>query len=280
MHFSESDAIRRRRLKSIAKQSIQGRLWSSFGACMIPVAINFAAGLIPADLYVLPIQGTDGWVSLSGIVISLLVALFVLGPLSVGVAGFFLERLKNPSHPVSMLSVCDCFGAGYWRLVLGMSISQALMIFPTIITTAAMLFGGWAFSMNAFSVSTSTSTPDVIFSLLVLGSLVLMLFLSIKLLFVPFLLIDAKEMTAREAIRESFRLSRGRVVELIVLSLSFALWALLTALPSVSSLFPFGLLGYLAAIYYYPYLNATRAAYYVEFSSISTPVPEEVAAHE
>ena len=79
----------------------------------------------------------------------------------------------------------------------------------------------------------------------------LQFYLIISLLFVPSILIEQKEMPSFEVIFESFRLTKGRKLELFVLCLSFAGWYLLGYMAFI--------IGILWAIVYF---NAVIYIYY------------------
>jgi uncharacterized membrane protein len=81
----------------------------------------------------------------------------------------------------------------------------------------------------------------------------------------PYILAEHPEMTAREALRESIRMTEGYKMELFVLQLSFIGWALLGVLT-------FGLL----YIWLYPYIYATTAGFYLELSASMPSQPGEI----
>jgi uncharacterized membrane protein len=97
-------------------------------------------------------------------------------------------------------------------------------------------------------------------------SVILYLYLTIRLSMVPYLLADNPELSVIEALSASFRLTRGRVFELFVMQLSFLPWVWFVAITLL-----FGL------IYLSPYVQATYAAYYMEFSGANRSVEDEPA---
>ncbi|MGN1203109.1 MAG: DUF975 family protein [Eubacterium sp.] len=79
--------------------------------------------------------------------------------------------------------------------------------------------------------------------------------------FAPYILAEHPEMTAREALRESKRLTNGYKGKLFVLDLSYIGWALL-------AVFTFGLL----YIWLTPYWEAAKANYYLEICKLKGAV--------
>jgi uncharacterized membrane protein len=82
-------------------------------------------------------------------------------------------------------------------------------------------------------------------------------------LMAPYILADNPSMTAREALKESVRITNGHKGDLFVLQLSFIGWVLLVPLT----------LG-LIVIWLAPYANATLANYYIAMKN-SNPAPAQ-----
>ena len=76
-----------------------------------------------------------------------------------------------------------------------------------------------------------------------------------------YLLLDHPEMGVMDCIRESKRLMNGRKGELFVLDLSFFGWLLLTAIP---------LVGLAVSIYVTPYIETTRAGFYLAVTGLDS----------
>lgn len=72
-----------------------------------------------------------------------------------------------------------------------------------------------------------------------------------------YLLLEHPEMRVMDCIRESKRLMYGRKGELFILDLSFLGWYLLTIIP-------------FASVYVTPYIQTTRAGYYLAVISIDS----------
>ncbi len=82
----------------------------------------------------------------------------------------------------------------------------------------------------------------------------------------PYILLDRPELSATDAIKESEKMMNGHKMDLFILDLSFIGWILLSMLTC-------GIL----VLYVEPYMEATRAAFYLELKG---PDPEPAAEAE
>jgi len=73
----------------------------------------------------------------------------------------------------------------------------------------------------------------------------------------PYILVDQPEVSAREALKLSMRMTKGHKGEIFVMYLSFIGWGILTSLTG----------GILGIFYTVPYMNTTMAGYYEELKA-------------
>jgi hypothetical protein len=270
MQYSESYAGRRQRLKSFARMGLRGRILSSFAACLIPGLITWGLRLFPSDLLVVHLLVFDQIVisiSLLMVLVSAAASFLVAGPLDAGLAGYFTRLLTDRKNPPSALSVCDCFGAGYPRLVFGMFAYRAVVFLAVAVPLSLLLLPGMLTreaveGMEVFRVATAVWP-------IALVAFALFAYLETALSMVPYLLINDASLSAQDVLFESVRLTRGHVVELLIMQFSFLLWLSLAAV----SLF-------IGMLYVYPYMQATYAAYYLELSNLGRRVEGEVEGEE
>lgn len=256
MQYTETITGRRQRLKMVSRGALQGHVFRSFAACMIPGLITWVLRLLPSDLFVVRFLVTDGYAigfSVFMLAVSSIASTFVTGPLNVGVAGYFMRLLTHTEKPPSPLSVCDCFGPGYWRLMLGMFLQRAaawvaaalplpLLLLPDMITPLTIE------GIDLFVLSSPAWVVVFIAS-------VFYIYVNTALSMTPYLLFDQPSASARDTLRQSIQLTRGRVFELFVMQLSFFLWLWMVAISFL-----------IGAFYVYPYIEGTMAAYYLTFT--------------
>lgn len=267
MQYYENRRSRRQRLKLSAKIGIHGRILASFGACMIPALITWGMRFFPSDIFVVNFSMFDQYilsVSLLMMGISALASIFATGPLEAGLSGYFTRLLRNRENPPSALSVCDCFGAGYRRLSAGMFAYRALSVLVHAVPLLLMLLPGML-SVEEVEGFKVFSVAAAMWPLLALSAAV-NLYVDTALSMTPYILINEGTLSVREALVKSFQMTRGHVLELLILEISFLPWYF----------FIFMTLS-VGTIYVSPYVRATYAAYYLEFSGNLRRGEEEAA---
>ncbi|MDR0929793.1 MAG: DUF975 family protein [Oscillospiraceae bacterium] len=254
-------------IKYGVRLSLVGRIMRTFLACTLPMLLPWLLRLSPIQLFdgrfdlTLLIYGQQGLV-ISGpmTLISFIAAALVTDPMAVRLAGYFITLHRDPENLPSPLSICDCFGAGYGRLVGGMLLSGvtagAAALLPLLL--GALVPGLLTWVTVDGTRALLVSEPYTAFVLL---SLLMGLLARMRLLMVPYVLADRPDLSAMEAFRRSLYLTRQRLWELVVLQLSFFGWLMLASITMLIGL-----------IYVYPYLEGTMAAYYLAFAE---PLPYE-----
>lgn len=251
-------------IKYEAKRRLSTAYGKAFLACLMPLAVSLIVQLIPGHVGPSLVLGnipTFGEVYYPAILFAVALAaqLFITGPMAVRVSGYFLQLNRGTPLP-SPLTIADCFDAGYWRLFRGMLLQH---IHITLFSYWPMLVG---LVIPGFVPMEWTEAGLLIhtnegFWLLLMCCNFLQVYAIMRYAMVPYVLYDQPELSVREALRESFTLTRGRVWELIVLALSFIGWTLLETFAPM-----FGpVLGPVVGMMYRPYLEATMASYYIGF---------------
>ena len=266
---SKNYGARRRRLKAFAKVGLRGRILASFGACLIPGLVTWGLRLFPSDLYAVNLFLFDEiviGVSLFMMVISFVASVFITGPLDAGLSGYFIRLLANEKNPPSALSVCDCFGAGYVRLSAGMLAYKATAFFAAAVPLVLLLLPGM-FAREIIEGIEVYRVASTVWPVALL-SVALYIYVETSLSMVPYILINDPKPSVRETLFESYRMTRGHVLELLIMQFSFLLWLSIVALSF-----------FIGMLYVYPYIEATCAAYYLELSGWNRRGSDE-AAHE
>lgn len=255
----------RQLIKITVRAQLSGRVFVCFLACLIPLIFSWLLQLIPFStgtvtllLFMEPFRIPF---SIPLYLTAFLGASFVTDPMAVRLAGFFLQFNRDAENLPSPLSVCDCFGPGYWRLFKGMLLRRLDILVWSVLPLAigALVPGTWERITVSGIEMIYLHDAAIPFLLLYLCAT---LYRDLACSMTPYLLQDRPELFAAEAYRESLRMTRGRIFELLMLELSFFGWSLLASAPI-----------YVGAIYAYPYTKATMAAYYTAFS---VPMPWEV----
>lgn len=253
----------RQMMKYAARMLLSGRVFVCFLACIIPAALPWVMRLIPVSFGVVNFLVADVvlyGISLPMMLLSFAATTFVTDPMSVRVAGFFLTLNRDAEHLPSPLSVCDCFGPGYLRLVGSMLLRSIYVMAWTAVplVIGALVPGTWEMVEVMGVEAIRLTNLGYLFILLAVTA---NLYRSLGYTMVPYLLIDHPEIGPVEALRRSRYITRGRIGELLVLELSFLGWLML-----VSVTFMIG------AVYVYPYIESTMAGYYLAFIQ---PLPYE-----
>jgi len=252
------------------RKKLQGRFLSAFSVCILPQILPWLMRLMPTNFGIVNIQITNMsiiGISLPMLALSLLATIFVTDPMQVKIAAYFLRLNRDPENLPSPLSVCDCFGPGYGRLVLGMLLRNlriwAWSIVPLVIGLVAFRSFEWVEMSGYDAIRLSPMFAAVM--LVAVGCVV---YWDIVYEMVPYLLADDPLISPADALRKSRELTRGRVAELLFLQISFIGWAFLAIMTM-----------FIGAIYMYPYMEGTVAAYYLAFiTPTSSPEKDEAYA--
>lgn len=256
-------------IKYAVRRQLSGRVFVCFLACMIPAVLPWVMRLIPVSFGVINVLVADAviyGISVPMIVLSFVATTFVTDPMTVRVAAFFLKLNRDAENLPSPLSVCDCFGPGYLRLVLGMFL-RAVRIFvwsviPLII--GALIPGTWELvTIEGAQVIRLGDLAYVFFLLAIVANL----YRSLSYTLVPYILADQPDVSAAEASRQSATIMRGRIWEMLVLELSFFGWLFLVSITFM-----------IAGVYAYPYIEGTVAAYYIAYTEFQNPLEQKADA--
>lgn len=234
----------RREIKAAAKARVGGKLWLTLALC----AICQLPGLV--SVLLLPLSGLNALaneltgmaltsdVSLAhmealysvfwqrmGMVVLLALALDLLltGPLYMGLRRYFIQLYRGGTPELSEAVYCFSSGAAYWRafranlwiqlmtLLWGLvfvPVSLVLLVF-TAVNGFLMLLGLLVWIVALFALSAKLMTYDGIYNMLY----------------------DDEALQPGEAIRATGAIFRGRLLEVFMLILSFAGWAIVLGLP-------------------------------------------------
>lgn len=253
-------------IKLTVRMLLGGRLFQCFLACLIPMLLPWVLRLAPIRFGVFTVLVMDAYTidfSLPMTALSLLTGILVSDPMTVKLAGFFLALSRDPENLPSPLTVTDCFGPDYLRLLLGM-LGRTVRIYAWSIVpilVGALIPGTW--EMVQLSGEQVLRITDRAYPFILAGS-ILSLYRSLSYAMVPYLLQEDPQLSPGEAIRRSIAMTKGRIWELVMLELSFFGWLMLVTMT-------FGI----AYVYVLPYMEGTMAAYYIAFSQ---PMPWEEKA--
>lgn len=250
-------------LKYAVRAALRGRLFRSFLICMIPTLLPWVMQLIPLNNTYVDLGGILRFSPLS-LLLALVAALFVTEPLYVRVAGYFLALNRSPESLPPALSIFDCFGEGYWRLVralgLKMLMTGSWLVAPLISALPALSMPGVLTGAAAWWV------PALLWAVVALCCWRQLVYFPM-----PYLLYDNPNPGAWEALRESREITRGRVGELFLMYASFTGWLLVISLmPGLVAAFMGLALAVLApvlaAIFVMPYIEGTAAGFYLAYT--------------
>lgn len=232
-------------LKTNAKAVLSHSYWRTFVACLL---VGLASGSTLPALQYSRIQLNLGSVYfprsaalmlafflIAGGLFALALNIFVGMPLSVGCCRMLMEnRVGNP--PFSTLT--SVFGSGYGNVLKSMFL-YSLIIF---------LWGGVPMAILLTLALVLDSYALLLLSIL---CMIPMIYKSLQLMLVPYLLAENPYMSSRRARQLSAAMTQGEKGRIFVLGLSFLGWALLGAL----------LCG-IGTLFVSPYIQATYAELY------------------
>ena len=197
--------------------------------------------------------------------ISIAVIMFVSAPLNYGLTNFFMQQ-RNHEKYTNMETIFSAFRKGsYKRVTGGMAwgylwqyiwsfVSTVIFIVPTV----SLIFGSVAiatFSDDAEATGIAGLIIMLVCSLLFILALIVYLMIVINrmyaYLYIPFLLVDQPQLSYREVMNMSKKMTDGQKGRMFILDLSFIGWWLLVMLTC----------GYLS-IALLPYIQTTRVEMY------------------
>ena len=249
-------------LKAYAREKLQGKLLACFAACLLPRLITLVMRLAPSNLGLVYFLLADTYVIGVSVPMSLLAlaaAVFVTDPMQVRLAGYFLALKADGKKAPSPGTICDCFGEDYWHNVRGMLLRGVYTTLPSTVFFALSLLTPGAVARQTVQ-GYDCICLDPSLPLMALG-LLAWAYTYVTSIFMRPILAQDLGATAREALRRSRNLVRGRLWEMIVLGLSFLPWLLVTATTIVPALFLL------------PYAEGTLMEYYI---AMTDPVPHHL----
>ncbi len=259
MSFVRQVPLNRAMMKYDAKAALQGRVLISFVACLLPMLLPLLSQLFKIDfggvhVLVMLDQVYDITFLVPSLILSALVTLLAQNPMGVCLSRFFLRVNRDRQNKPSPLSVCDCFGPVFWRLVGATFLRDALVFLSALVPVLIGLLMPGARRVSLVDGDLAIR-GDTFFQVFILIAMAVGVIQTLRYSMLPYVLAEQPGLSVRQALRESVSITRGRIWELFVLQLSFVGWMFLVT-------FSF----FLAAIYVYPYLETTQAAYYIAFT--------------
>lgn len=252
-------------IKLYVRRNLRGRTIAAFIACLLPALISWIFNLFPLDVGIVYLMVGDLLalpISVPLSVLSFVASVFVSDPMSTRVAAYYLHMGRNPKQMPSVLSVCDCFGPGYLRLVGGMLIPRVCKTIIALLPLAAIvLVPGMAQGIEATGGITVWELSDTAWLLLALSAPIGM-FLELTFLMVPHALATETEGGAPVAVLHGLRVMRRHKMEMVVVFVSFLGWMLASA----GLLFVMPLAVMIAPVMLLPYVHGTIAAYYLAYT--------------
>ncbi len=256
-------------IKAAARECLRGRMLRSFVVCLIPMLPSLLMMFFPRmpdALYFIVLEDAASGMVLALTLsptltcLSLLLNALVAGPMTVRQAGYFLQLNRDAEHVPSPLSVCDCFGPGYWRLVAAtLPSTLILLLIQYLPMLLAVVIPGMAEPVDASDVQMLRLHMPAIVPLVIA---LVGFYGALRLLMVPYIMAENSGVGVCEVLKRSLTMTRGRVLELAVLQFSFFGWLMAVAVTSG-----------IAAVYVLPYYSPGPAGYYRAFPA-GRPAPE------
>lgn len=232
-------------LKTNAKAVLSHSYWRTFVACLL-VGLASSSTLTALQYTRIQINLNTGFLSyrtatvllmflIAGSLFSLALNIFVGMPLQVGCCRLLMEnRVGNP--PFSTLT--SVFGSGYGNVL------KSMLLYSLIV----VLWGGVPMTIL---LALGIILNSYILILLSMLCVIPMIYKSLQLVLVPYLLAENPYMNSRRARQLSAAMTQGEKGRIFVLGLSFLGWSLLGVL----------LCG-IGALFVSPYIQATYAELY------------------
>ncbi|GHU42468.1 hypothetical protein FACS1894111_06460 [Clostridia bacterium] len=219
-------------LKQRAKEQIKGKVWLLFLCLFIFTVISGVISSVSAhltfnvndvltidlnDARVFDLGIRDGFGPIVGSILDLILFVFIIPSFALGLAQIFLKVSRMERPAISEV------------------------------------FGGFSQWSRAFFLTLLIEVFTFLWALLfIIPGIIKAISYSMSY----YILADKPDLTAREALNESKRITKGHKAELFILALSFIPWLLLVSIT-------FGIAG----IYVLPYIETTVANYYQELKN-------------
>lgn len=257
---------RARDFKAWAKDVLRGHWGTAVAVCLVAsllggggVPVPNSSGAQDSGASMMDVAGV--WpVVLTAALILLIASMVIGGAVSMGMSHYFTNL---SAHRPSKFT--DLFARfRIWHKGIGMSLVTAFFVF--LWTLPGLIIAGvvsMLWLMNTDFVAGSMIIMVVLFYLGSIPAIIAMY----RYAMMPYLLAEFPDLTVMDAMRESKRLMQGNKYRLFCLGLSFWAWHILACLTL--------LIGYL---WLTPYINASRAAFYLDVtgrSGLRHEQPEE-----
>ena len=249
----------RQEIKSLAKEGVAAQRGTAILIFLVMFLISLGIGIIS----IIPILG---WL------IAIAAGGFFLVALEINIYGSFIKIFKKEQteigEPFSALSVNFLRKVGgTWWMALWVFIWSLLGVIAYIVFLSLIMAA--SYNGNEVSIGLMVIMPFIILVLSIPG-----IIKGLAYSMTPYILADCPNVTARDALKLSMRMTAGYKGKLFVLGLSFIGWALLSAITFYI----------LLIVYTGPYMYATFSGFYLELKeqAIATGVIEasELGASE
>lgn len=244
----------RAQIKENAKTAFKQAYWPSVGTFVLVMLIVFAAAM----LNFIPLLG--------------LAAVILLTPLSAGLAGYFLGIYRRDGDTGFGRAFSIAFSQNFGRKLGGILWMELWLFLWLLIAVIPMVVALMALAAYAIVISSASfnSAASLGFNGFSGGYLVLFYVIYFALCIpafikafayfcTPYILADCPNVTARNALKLSIRMTKGHKGKICVMGLSFIGWGLLTALTC----------GILGVFYTGPYMEAAFAGQYDELKRLA-----------
>ncbi|MCL2360793.1 MAG: DUF975 family protein [Defluviitaleaceae bacterium] len=206
----------RQEIKATAKSAMKAQWGTSIGTLLLFALISIIVVML-ATPFLIAFISNQSLASMNlYYLIIIALAIFILSPLTVNVNGIFTKIYR--CEPTRVGDMVSNFPVNYLRKVGGMAWMALFTFLWTLLLFIPGIIKGISYSMT------------------------------------PYILADCPNVTAKEALKLSMRMTDGHKAKLFVLGLSFIGWFLLSS-------FTFGIL---AIVFVNPYMSTSFAGYYVE----------------
>ena len=239
--------------KGMARMSLRGRFMTAMLATIAVPLMNILAGTLAGTLF----PGSDLLSIILGEVFSFAITL-VMCIFSVGMCRMLLRMARREEYSYGDLLY-------YFRnqpdRVIAASLVMALIAWVTslpsviydYVTVTPAVTEELEHVTSAGVISEAFLKTQMIFLLLNLAGLVLNIILTIPFAMTYYILVDDEEIGGLDAVRQSYRMMKGRFGRYILLQLAFLPWMLLVAVTY-----------FLVMLWVVPYMEMTNVMFYRE----------------
>jgi uncharacterized membrane protein len=184
---SEEDSMRsRQEIKALAKQRFRENYWPCVA---VPILVSVISGLVAGLVIRLAGQADAEEVSVG---LSLVIAFFIAGPLSIGLCYFFVQVILGHEDEITVGTPFRTAVTGYMRKVGGYAWMSLFQYLWTMLFIVPGIIKSFSYAMT------------------------------------PYILGDCPNVGAQDALKLSMRIMNGKKADLFVLYLSFLGWAILS----------------------------------------------------